>query len=126
MRDRSFAQPEGVAEANRASWKRPRYQPDDNGRSRAVLDHVLDLEPGVIFLGHFFDPLAQLEDAAPSLPFICHDGVRGERGEHRLHVLTVDGREVRLEWFRQLRLQGDLLLNASDPSVAPNSGRPMS
>src|ERR1700704_3190985 len=125
MRDRSFAQPERVAEANRASWERSRYQPDDNGRSRAVLDHVLDLEPGVIFLGHLFDPLAQLGDTAPSLALILHDRVRGEGHEHRLHVLTIDRLEVRLEWFRQLRLQRDLL-NVSDPSAARSSGRPMS
>src|SRR5258705_552698 len=108
MRDRSFAQPERVAETNRASWERSRYQPNDNGRSRTVLDHVLDLEPWVIFLGHLFDPLAQLGDTAPSLPFICHDGVRGKGGEHCLHVHTIDRLEVRRKWFRQLRLQRDL------------------
>src|SRR5439155_23749211 len=97
MRDRSFAHPERVAEVNRAPRERTRYHPDNHGRCRTVLDHVLDLEPRVIFLGHLFDPLAQLEDAAPSLPFICHDGVRSERSEHRLYVLTIDRLEVRLE-----------------------------
>src|SRR5258708_39249999 len=126
MCDLSAAQPEGIAEANGAPRERSRHQPYYNGGFRAFRDNVFDLEPWVIFLGHLFDPLAQLEDAAPSLPFICHDGVRGKGGEHRLHVLAIDRLEVRRKWFRQLRLQRDLLLNASDPWAERSSGRPMS
>src|SRR5258706_5340841 len=125
MCDLSSAQPEGIAEANGAPRKHSRHQPYYNEGFRALRDNVFDLEPWVIFLGHLFDPLAQLGDTAPSLALIPHDRVRGEGHEHRLHVLTIDRLEVRLEWFRQLGLQRDLPLNASDPSAGPNSDRAM-
>ena len=102
---------EVTEERNGAPRERSRHQPYYNGGFRAFRDNIFDLEPWVIFLGHLFDPLAQLGDTAPSLALILHDRVRGEGHEHRLHVLTIDRLEVRLEWFRQLRLQRDLLLN---------------
>src|SRR5258708_36083008 len=113
MCDLSAAQPEGIAEANGAPRERSRHQPYYNGGFRAFCDNVFDLEPWVIFLGHLFDPLAQLGDTAPSLTLIPHDLVLGEVHEHRLHVLTIVRLEVRLEGFRELRLQRDLL-SASD------------
>src|SRR5258705_1804942 len=116
--DLSSAQPEGIAEANGPPRERSRHQPYYNGGFRAFRNNVFDLETWVIFVGHLCDPLAQLWDTAPSLALIPHDRVRGEGREHRIHVLTVDGLEVRPERFRQLRIQRDLPRRDRDPCLA--------